>query len=198
MARSEPDRLNRITPAPQHKKIAVPTEEPHMISAVPLTHVSAEDAAAWHAVVAASLADDLPEEPRPTFEQVHAQLTVAGRDNRRLLWHATATDGTVVGVAGLRLFTSPGQKHLAELELHVTPDQRRSGVGSHLLATAVEAAQAEQRRSLIADVVEAADRRTPSAPHAASGGCWQWTTCCSTSRWPTMPQPAPSTPATNW
>ncbi|MFI1256440.1 GNAT family N-acetyltransferase [Streptomyces netropsis] len=123
-----------------------------MISAVPLTHVSTEDAAAWHAVVAASLASDLPEEPRPTFEQVHAHLTVAGRDNRRLLWQATATDGTVVGVAGLRLFTSPGQRHLAELELHVAPDRRRSGVGSHLLATAVEAARAEQRRSLISAV----------------------------------------------
>ncbi|MFD8981359.1 GNAT family N-acetyltransferase [Streptomyces sp. NPDC059564] len=123
-----------------------------MISAVPLTHVSTEDAAAWHAVVAASVAGDLPGEPRPTFEQIHAQLTVAGRDNRRLLWQATATDGAVVGVAGLRLFTSDGQKHLAELELHVAPDRRRSGVGSHLLATAVEAAQAEQRRSLIAAV----------------------------------------------
>lgn len=80
-----------------------------MISAVPLTHVSTEDAAAWHAVVAASLAGDLPQEPRPTFEQVHAQLTVTGRDNRRLLWQATATDGAVVGVAALRLFTSPAK-----------------------------------------------------------------------------------------
>lgn len=100
-----------------------------MITAVRLTEVSTEDATAWHAVVAASLANDLPEEPRPTFEQVHAQLTVVGRDNRRLLWLATAADGAVLGVAGLRLFTSPGQSHLAELELHVAPDRRRSGSG---------------------------------------------------------------------
>ncbi|MBB4984696.1 GNAT family N-acetyltransferase [Streptomyces nymphaeiformis] len=128
------------------------TEDPHMISIAPLTHVSPEAAAAWHTVVSASLAHDLPEEPRPTLDQIHAQLTVPGRDNRRLLWQATASDGAVVGVAALRLFTSPGQSHLSQLELHVAPDRRRSGVGSRLLATAVAAAQAEQRRSLIAAV----------------------------------------------
>ncbi|MFD0078806.1 GNAT family N-acetyltransferase [Streptomyces sp. NPDC127166] len=123
-----------------------------MISVVPLTRVSPEDAAAWHAVVAASLAGDLPEEPRPTVDQVHAQLAVPGRDNRRLLWQATAPDGAAVGVAGLRLFTSPGQRHLSELELHVAPDRRGSGVGSLLLATVAAAAQAEERRSIIAAV----------------------------------------------
>lgn len=137
-----------------------------MITAVRLTEVSTEDATAWHAVVAASLASDLPEEPRPTFEQVHAQLTVVGRDNRRLLWLATAADGAVLGVAGLRLFTSPGQSHLAELELHVAPDRRRSGVGSHLLATAVKAAQAEQRHSLVA----AAPGDGPSGAFCAAHG----------------------------
>ncbi|WP_327280886.1 MULTISPECIES: GNAT family N-acetyltransferase [unclassified Streptomyces] len=137
-----------------------------MITAVRLTEVSTEDATAWHAVVAASLASDLPEEPRPTFEQVHAQLTVVGRDNRRLLWLATAADGAVLGVAGLRLFTSPGQSHLAELELHVAPDRRRSAVGSHLLATAVKAAQAEQRHSLVA----AAPGDGPSGAFCAAHG----------------------------
>ncbi|WP_329278882.1 GNAT family N-acetyltransferase [Streptomyces sp. NBC_00691] len=129
---------------------AVPTERSPMFDAVPLTQVSTEDATAWHAVVSASLAADLPEEPLPTFEQTHARLSVTGRHDRRLLWLATDSDGAVVGVAGLRLFTSPGQRHLAELELHVTPDRRRSGVGSHLLATAVRAARDEERRSLVA------------------------------------------------
>ncbi|MGW6565822.1 GNAT family N-acetyltransferase [Streptomyces sp. NPDC054975] len=137
-----------------------------MINTIPLTEVSTEDATAWHAVVAASLAHDLPEEPRPTFEQVHSQLTVVGRDNRRLLWLSTAADGEVLGVAGLRLFTSPGQSHLAELEVHVTPDRRRSGVGSHLLATAVKAAEAEQRRSLVA----AAPGDGPSGAFCAARG----------------------------
>ncbi|MEU7701485.1 GNAT family N-acetyltransferase [Streptomyces sp. NPDC039028] len=137
-----------------------------MIDAVPLTQVSTEDATAWHAVVAASLAADLPEEPRPTFEQTHARLAVTGRDNRRLLWLAAEADGTVVGVAGLRLFTPPGQRHLAELELHVTPDRRRGGVGSHLLATAVRVARDEGRRSLVA----AAPGEGPASAFCAARG----------------------------
>ncbi|MEU2238325.1 GNAT family N-acetyltransferase [Streptomyces sp. NPDC018338] len=143
-----------------------PTQEFPLISTIPLTQVSTEDAAAWHAVVAASLGSDLPAEPRPTFEQVHAQLTVAGRDTRRLLWLAKAADGEVVGVAGLRLFTSAGQSHLAELELHVAPDRRRSGVGSHLLASVVKAARDEQRRSLVA----AAPGDGPSGAFCATRG----------------------------
>ncbi|WP_328946746.1 GNAT family N-acetyltransferase [Streptomyces sp. NBC_00250] len=151
MTQSGPDHPNRITPAfPRTGIRAISTQESPIITAVPLTQVSTEDATAWHAVVSASLAVDLPQEPQPTFEQIHAQLAVTGRNDRRLRWLATAADGSVVGVAGLRLFTSPGQSHLAELELHVSPDRRRSGVGSHLLATAVKAAQAEQRRSLVA------------------------------------------------
>ncbi|MFD4321440.1 GNAT family N-acetyltransferase [Streptomyces sp. NPDC058548] len=137
-----------------------------MINTIPLTQVSTEDATAWHAVVSASLAADLPEEPRPTFEQIHARLSVTGRDNRRLLWLATDADGAVVGVAGLRLFTSTGQLHLAELELHVTPDRRRSGVGSHLLATAVRAARDEERRSLVA----AAPGEGPTGAFCAARG----------------------------
>ncbi|MFE6712343.1 GNAT family N-acetyltransferase [Streptomyces sp. NPDC057695] len=136
------------------------------IDAVPLTQVSTADATAWHAVVAASLAADLPEEPCPTFEQTHARLAVTGRDNRRLLWLATEADGTVVGVAGLRLFTPEGQRHLAELELHVTPERRRSGVGSHLLATAVGAAREEGRRSLVA----AAPGEGPAGAFCAARG----------------------------
>ncbi|MFC9337745.1 GNAT family N-acetyltransferase [Streptomyces sp. NPDC057020] len=137
-----------------------------MINIVPLTQVSTEDATAWHAVVSASLAADLPEEPRPTVEQIRAQLSVIGRDNRRLLWLAADADGAVVGVAGLRLFTSPGQQHLAELELHVTPERRRSGVGSHLLATAVRAARDDERRSLVA----AAPGEGPTGTFCAARG----------------------------
>ncbi|MFJ5139769.1 hypothetical protein [Streptomyces sp. NPDC088707] len=43
-----------------------------MINSVPLARLSPEDATVWHAVVSASLAVDLPEEPRPTVEQIHA------------------------------------------------------------------------------------------------------------------------------
>ncbi|GIG69232.1 GNAT family N-acetyltransferase [Phytomonospora endophytica] len=126
-------------------------EEP-LMDLVPLSDVSAENAAAWHAVVTASLAHDLPAEPRPTVEQVHGRLTAAGLDSRRLLWLATDPGGAVVGVAGLRLFTSAGQDHLAELEAHVDPGHRRFGVGSRLFDAAVSAATADRRRSLITAV----------------------------------------------
>ncbi|MEV6966534.1 GNAT family N-acetyltransferase [Hamadaea sp. NPDC051192] len=120
-----------------------------MIQIAPVLNVSTEIAVHWQATVAASLAGDLPDEAPPTAEQVQAQLCAAGLDSRRLFWLATTADGAVVGVAGLRLFTSAGQSHLAELELHVHPDHRRAGTGSRLLAAATSAAQAEQRRSLL-------------------------------------------------
>ncbi|MFI6735338.1 GNAT family N-acetyltransferase [Nonomuraea sp. NPDC050451] len=70
-------------------------------------------------------------------------------DSRRLLWLATGPDGAVEGVAGPRLFDSPGREHLSELELYVHPDRRRRGVGSQLLAQAVFAARVEQRRCMV-------------------------------------------------
>ncbi|MBB3725627.1 GNAT superfamily N-acetyltransferase [Nonomuraea dietziae] len=118
-----------------------------------MSWMSAEQAAAWHAVVAASIGHDLPGESAPTPEQVHARLTTAAPDGRRLFWLAAEDDGAVVGVAGLRLFTEQGRDHLAELELHVHPDRRRRGVGSHLLTTAIFAVQVERRRGLLTSAV---------------------------------------------
>ncbi|MEU6669226.1 GNAT family N-acetyltransferase [Streptomyces sp. NPDC046727] len=68
--------------------------------------------------------------------------------SRRLTWMATEEDGTAVAVAGLRLFTRPGQEHLAELELHAAPEHRHRGAGSRLLS-AVAACRTENRRSLV-------------------------------------------------
>ncbi|MBW5480997.1 GNAT family N-acetyltransferase [Streptomyces bambusae] len=68
---------------------------------------------------------------------------------RRLAWLAAAADGTPVGSAFLRLFTRPGQDHLAELDLQVHPAERRSGAGSRLLVAAVAAARADGRRSIV-------------------------------------------------
>ncbi|MDT9687212.1 GNAT family N-acetyltransferase [Streptomyces sp. P9(2023)] len=121
----------------------------------PLQDVSAAEALAWHQVVAASTAHDLPGSPTPDPGQIHAQLTKPALGSRRLTWLATGADGVPVGVAGLRLFTSAGQEHLAELELHVDPAHRRLGTGSRLLSAVVAACRAEGRRSLI--VAAAAD-----------------------------------------
>ncbi|MFI8393104.1 GNAT family N-acetyltransferase [Streptomyces sp. NPDC085540] len=124
---------------------------PEHIHLAALHNVSATDAAAWHRVVAASLVHDLPDVPPPSLEQVYAQLTKPTLSSNRLAWLATEPDGGPVGVAALRLFTSPGRDHLAELELHVDPAHRRLGTGSLLLSEVVAACRAENRRSLIVE-----------------------------------------------
>src|SRR5262249_31158856 len=72
--------------------------------------------------------------------------------SHRLAWLASGADGVPVGSAFLRLFTDAGQAHLAELDLHVHPAERRRGVGSRLLDAAVHAARDDGRRSMVAQV----------------------------------------------
>ncbi|MDJ0466795.1 GNAT family N-acetyltransferase [Streptomyces sp. H27-C3] len=69
-----------------------------------------------------------------------------GPSSHRLAWLAARPTGFPVGSAFLRLFTTTGQGHLAEIELNVHPAERRNGIGSQLLAAAVATARAEGRR----------------------------------------------------
>ncbi|GAA1961133.1 GNAT family N-acetyltransferase [Kitasatospora viridis] len=82
----------------------------------------------------------------------------------RLAWLASDADGIPVGSAFLRLFTGPGQDHLAELDLCVHPAERRKHAGSRLLDAAVAAARQDGRRCVIAQAEEgsSADRFLPS------------------------------------
>lgn len=50
----------------------------------------------------------------------------------------------------LRLFTRPGQDHLAELELNVHPTERGKGTGTRLLDAALRAAREADRRAVLA------------------------------------------------
>jgi GNAT superfamily N-acetyltransferase len=68
----------------------------------------------------------------------------------RLAWLAFDTTGIPLGSAFLRLFTRAGQEHLAELDLHVHPAERRRHVGSRLLEAAVACARDDGRRCVIA------------------------------------------------
>lgn len=68
----------------------------------------------------------------------------------RLVWLASNADGIPVGSAFLRLFARTGQEHLAELDLHVHPAERRSRAGSRLLDAAVSAARRDGRRCVVA------------------------------------------------
>ncbi len=72
-----------------------------------------------------------------------------GPSIRRLCWLASDADHIPVGSAFLRLFGSTGQDHLAELDMHVHPSERRNGTGTRLLDAAVAAARADGRRSLV-------------------------------------------------
>jgi GNAT superfamily N-acetyltransferase len=72
-----------------------------------------------------------------------------GAHSRRVAWLASDADSIPVGTAFLRLFGG-GQEHLAELTLHVHPVERRKGVGSRLLDTAVAAARDNARRRVSA------------------------------------------------
>ncbi|AEM84004.1 GNAT family N-acetyltransferase [Streptomyces violaceusniger] len=73
-----------------------------------------------------------------------------GPHSQRLAWLASDAESIPVGTAFLRLFTDPGQEHLAELTLRVHPAERRKCVGSRLLDAAVGAARDSARRCVIA------------------------------------------------
>ncbi|AQS66545.1 GNAT family N-acetyltransferase [Streptomyces pactum] len=73
-----------------------------------------------------------------------------GPHGRRLAWLASDADSNPLGTAFLRLLTSPGQAHLAELTLNVHPEERRGSVGTRLLDTAVAAARDDSRRCVVA------------------------------------------------
>ncbi|MFG3054563.1 GNAT family N-acetyltransferase [Kitasatospora sp. NPDC048239] len=87
-----------------------------------------------------------------------------GPSGHRLAWLASDADGIPVGSAFLRLFTRPGQEHLAELDLQVHPAERRNRVGSTLLDAAVAAARRDGRRCVItqAEAGSPADRFLPA------------------------------------
>jgi GNAT superfamily N-acetyltransferase len=105
-----------------------------------LHDISDTDVIAWHAVVAASVARDLPGEATPTPDQIRDHLTAG-----RLSWVARV-DGAVAGVAVLRC----GDR-LAEFGVQVHPAYRRRGIGSRLLAAVAEAARREGSRTLVAE-----------------------------------------------
>lgn len=73
-----------------------------------------------------------------------------GANDYRLAWLASDEAGVPVGSAFLRVFTRAGQDHLAELEIHVHPAERRKGTGSRLLDTAARAAREHGRRCVVA------------------------------------------------
>ncbi|MBD0422739.1 GNAT family N-acetyltransferase [Streptomyces sp. TRM S81-3] len=124
------------------------------LKTIAVPEVTPAHADAWHQVVTASMAEDLPGVPPPTRNQSYARLSRPGPGSRLLTWLAYDTGGgrtRPMGAATLRLFDRLGQEHLAETELHVHPDARRRGIGTRLLSAVVDEARSQGRRSLIAE-----------------------------------------------
>ncbi|WP_328721081.1 GNAT family N-acetyltransferase [Streptomyces sp. NBC_00247] len=90
-----------------------------------------------------------------------------GTSSHRLVWLAEEVPGGGIGPAGvdppaypvgtayLRLFTSPGRDHLAELDIAVHPAARRTGTGTRLLEAALAGARGEGRRTVTVQVAGA-------------------------------------------
>jgi GNAT superfamily N-acetyltransferase len=130
-----------------------------------LHDISDSDVAAWHDVLAASVARDLPGEPMPTLDHVYGDLTTPGLYSHDLRW-TVRTAGVLTGVARLRLFDGPGRDHLGQFTIDVHPDHRRRGIGSRLLEIIAHAARREKRRSLVVE----ASSDTPGAAFLEAKG----------------------------
>ncbi|MGW4538488.1 GNAT family N-acetyltransferase [Streptomyces chartreusis] len=89
-----------------------------------------------------------------------------GPRSRSLVWLASDAASIPLGTAFLRLYTDPGQEHLAELTLQVHPAERRKDVGSRLLDAAVVAARDAGRRCVVAQ----ADAGSPGDGFLAARG----------------------------
>lgn len=81
---------------------------------------------AWRAVVAASMAQDLPGTEPPALDRFHTCLATA----TTLVWTADRA-GEVVGLAVLRL---PAAATTGRAQVHVHPAHRRRGIGDRLVA----------------------------------------------------------------
>ncbi|MFC9976620.1 GNAT family N-acetyltransferase [Spirillospora sp. NPDC127200] len=89
---------------------------------------------AWHAVVAASMAQDLPGTEPVTRDRFHVHLTAGAT----VVWTAVHA-GRVVGLAVLRL---PSTTATGRAQVHVHPAHRRRGVGGRLVTALTAEARA--------------------------------------------------------
>ena len=113
-------------------------------------HANDEDYKAILEFVNAYRKEELPDDPPRSLEYLKNSLkSVEHFDSMDMrfwyLWDKDRVIGEVFTTAGL----TDDNRHLLQLELSVDKDYRRKGIGSHLLKTIVETADALERTLLI-------------------------------------------------
>ncbi|HEX5994856.1 MAG TPA: GNAT family N-acetyltransferase [Jiangellales bacterium] len=104
---------------------------------------------AYHRIVAASWACDLPDFPTLTRDQVAAMIRHPFPSKDRY-YFIVRRSGEVVGAVEIALPTADNH-HLAEVELSVHPDRRRRGIGRETFAELVQFAREHGRALLVAE-----------------------------------------------
>jgi GNAT superfamily N-acetyltransferase len=99
---------------------------------------------AWHAAVAASLAEDLPGTEPESLDRFHARLT----GGAAVVWTAVLGN-RVVGLAVLRL---PAATATGRAQVHMHPAHRRQGVGDRLATTLATEAHDRGLRDVVVAV----------------------------------------------
>lgn len=110
---------------------------------------------AWHTVITAAHAHDLPPRvPEPGRVETEGKLRRSSVSGRTVHLAATALDGSYDGVASLLLFAEEGNRHTAFLDvLAVHPRARRRGIGAALWS-AVRAELTADGRTSVSTVLE--------------------------------------------
>jgi len=108
---------------------------------------TAETVAALHEVEVAALAVDEPDRPPPAPADLDALLRVSRADRRTQQWLVVDGDRTVAR----SWLTLPDRdnRHTAFFSATVSPADRRRGIGTRLLRTAVDVLVAEGRRAML-------------------------------------------------
>lgn len=122
----------------------------------------------WWEVGAASVAHDRPYDAWPSWSMSRANLGRPRSDVDRTL--LLARDGGRTVGSGLLVRFLADNEHLAELDVHVRPDDRRRGTGRRLLAALEERAAADRRTTLVATAYAPPEADSASSAFATATG----------------------------
>jgi len=125
------------------------TKKPVEIRAFNVTTASAEEVSAVHGLSNRLRAEMWPEDPPRGFEEWVRQLRTVPPFvllRQWVTWHG----GEAVGRAILTAYDTPHNRHIADAEIGVAPEWRRQGIAKRSLPYIVEAAEALDRKLLLA------------------------------------------------